>query len=218
MKQGGIAMKRVLILGATSNISRYLIPKLIHQDVFLTLFARHGQQRLTNLIAKPRVHVMSGNWNNPVDLKQAVSHQDIVYLATGQFVQANRNVVAAMKSQRVKRLIVASELGIEDEVPGKFGQWNQQMMGNNQNLIDAAEVIKRSNLNYTLIRMAWLYDDPNNEQHELIPAGQPFRDTQLTRQAAAAFIADVVARPELAAYQSVGLAEPNTQWDKPSFY
>ncbi|QMU08077.1 NAD(P)H-binding protein [Levilactobacillus suantsaii] len=211
-------MKRVLILGATSNISRYLIPKLIHQDVFLTLFARHGQQRLTNLIAKPRVHVMSGNWNNPVDLKQAVSHQDIVYLATGQFVQANRNVVAAMKSQRVKRLIVASELGIEDEVPGKFGQWNQQMMGNNQNLIDAAEVIKRSNLNYTLIRMAWLYDDPNNEQHELIPAGQPFRDTQLTRQAAAAFIADVVARPELAAYQSVGLAEPNTQWDKPSFY
>lgn len=211
-------MKRVLILGATSNISRYLIPKLIHQDVFLTLFARHGQQRLTNLIAKPRVHVMSGNWNNPVDLKQAVSHQDIVYLATGQFVQANRNVVAAMKSQRVKRLIVASELGIEDEVPGKFGQWNQQMMGNNQNLIDAAEVIKRSNLNYTLIRMAWLYDDPNNEQHELIPAGQPFRDTQLTRQAAAAFIADVVARTELAAYQSVGLAEPNTQWDKPSFY
>lgn len=211
-------MKRVLILGATSNISRYLIPKLIHQDVFLTLFARHGQQRLTNLIAKPRVHVMSGNWNNPVDLKQAVSHQDIVYLATGQFVQANRNVVAAMKSQRVKRLIVASELGIEDEVPGKFGQWNQQMMGNNQNLIDAAEVIKRSNLNYTLIRMAWLYDDPNNEQHELIPAGQPFRDIQLTRQAAAAFIADVVARPELAAYQSVGLAEPNTQWDKPSFY
>lgn len=211
-------MKRVLILGATSNISRYLIPKLIHQDVFLTLFARHGQQRLTNLIAKPRVHVMSGNWNNPVDLKQAVSHQDIVYLATGQFVQANRNVVAAMKSQRVKRLIVASELGIEDEVPGKFGQWNQQMMGNNQNLIDAAEVIKHSNLNYTLIRMAWLYDDPNNEQHELIPAGQPFRDTQLTRQAAAAFIADVVARPELAAYQSVGLAEPNTQWDKPSFY
>lgn len=211
-------MKQVLILGATSNISRYLIPKLIHQDVFLTLFARHGQQRLTNLIAKPRVHVMSGNWNNPVDLKQAVSHQDIVYLATGQFVQANRNVVAAMKSQRVKRLIVASELGIEDEVPGKFGQWNQQMMGNNQNLIDAAEVIKRSNLNYTLIRMAWLYDDPNNEQHELIPAGQPFRDTQLTRQAAAAFIADVVARPELAAYQSVGLAEPNTQWDKPSFY
>lgn len=157
-------MKRVLILGATSNISRYLIPKLVQQkDVFLTLFARHGQQRLTNLIAKPHVHVMSGDWNNLMDLEQAVSNQDIVYLATGQFIQANRNVVTAMKTQRVSRLIVASELGIEDEVPGKFGQWNRKMMGDNQNLIDAACVIKQSNLNYTLMRMAWLYDEPNNE-------------------------------------------------------
>lgn len=37
-------MKRVLILGATSNISRYLIPKLMRKDIFLTLFARHGKQ------------------------------------------------------------------------------------------------------------------------------------------------------------------------------
>lgn len=212
-------MKRVLILGATSNISRYLIPKLIQQkDVFLTLFARHGQQRLTNLIAKPHVHVMSGNWNNLMDLEQAVSNQDIVYLATGQFIQANRNVVTAMRAQRVNRLIVASELGIEDEIPGKFGQWNRKMMGENHNLIDAASVIKQSDLNYTLMRMAWLYDEPNNERYELIPAGQPFRDTQLTRQAAATFVADVVRNPELAAHQSVGVAEPNTQWDKPSFY
>lgn len=211
-------MKRVLILGATSNISRYLIPKLIHQDVFLTLFARHGQQRLTALVAKPHTHVMSGNWNNLADLEQAVSNQDIVYLATGQFIQANRNVVTAMKSQRVSRLIVASELGIENEVPGKFGQWNRKMMGNNQNLIDAAEVIKQSDLNYTLMRMAWLYDAPDNEHYELIPAGQPFRDTQLKRQAAAAFVADVVKNPKLAAHQSIGIAEPNTQWDKPSFY
>ncbi|WP_295731181.1 NAD(P)H-binding protein [uncultured Limosilactobacillus sp.] len=211
-------MKRVLILGATSNISRYLIPKLIHQGVSLTLFARHGQQRLASLVAKPRVHVMSGNWNNLADLKQAVNSQDIVYLATGQFVAANQNVVMAMKSQQVSRLIVASELGIESEIPGKFGQWNRRMMGDNQNLIDAARVIKHSGLNYTLMRMAWLYDEPNNERYELIPAGQPFRDTQLTRQAAAAFVADVIKNPELAAYQSVGVAEPNTQWDKPSFY
>lgn len=212
-------MKRVLILGATSNISRYLIPKLIKQDdVFLTLFARHGRQRLKSFIPKRQVSVMSGNWNNPADLERAVSSQDIVYLATGQFVQANRNVVRAMKAQQVSRLIVASELGIENEVSGRFGQWNQKMMGNNQNLIAAANIIKASGLNYTLMRMAWLYDDPNNERYELIPTGQPFRDTQLTRQAAAAFVADVIKNPTLAAYQSVGVAEPNTQWDKPAFY
>lgn len=177
MKQGGIDLKRVLMLGATSNISHYLIPKLMNQDVFLTLFARHGKQRLTNLIPRTNVHVVSGDWNNCSDLYQAIENQDIVFMATGQFIQANRNVVSVMKDCRVRRLIVAGELGIENEIPGTFGQWNQKMMGNNQNLVDAAEVIKRSNLKYTLMRMAWLYDQPGNERYELIPSGQPFRDT-----------------------------------------
>lgn len=211
-------MKRVLILGATSNISHYLIPKLMHQDVFLTLFARHGKQRLTDLMSKTNVHVTSGDWNNRSDLYQAIENQDIVFMATGQFIQANRNIVSVMKDCRVGRLIVAGGLGIENEIPGEFGQWNQKMMGNNQNLVDAAEVIKRSNLNYTLMRMAWLYDQPGNERYELIPSGQPFRDTQLTRQAAAAFVADVIHTPTLAAHESVGVAESDTQWDKPAFY
>lgn len=211
-------MKRVLILGATSNISHYLIPKLMHQGVFLTLFARHGKQRLTDLVSKTDVHVISGDWNNCSDLYQAIANQDIVFMATGQFVQANRNVVAVMKDCQVSRLIVASGLGIENEIPGAFGQWNQKMMGNNRNLVDAAEVIKQSDLNYTLMRMAWLYDQPGNERYELIPSGQPFRDTQLTRQAAVAFVSDVVSNPTLADHESVGVAEPDTQWDKPAFY
>ncbi len=95
-------------------------------------------------------------------------------MATGQFIQANKNVVSVMNASRVNRLIVATGLGIENEVSGKFGQWNRQMMGNNRNLIDAAEVIKHSGLNFTLMRMAWLYDQPNNERYELILLDSPF--------------------------------------------
>ena len=79
-------MKRVLILGATSNISRYLIPKLLHQDVFLTLFARHGRQRLTQLVSNPKVHVMNGDWNQIEDLQRAMQNQQIVVMATSQFI------------------------------------------------------------------------------------------------------------------------------------
>lgn len=211
-------MKRVLILGATSNISRYLIPKLMLPDIFLTLFARHGQRRLSKFSNQANVQIMSGDWNNLNDLQSAIMNQDIVFMATGQFVQANKNVVAIMQKCQVNRLIVASELGIENEVTGRFGQWNARMMGNNQNLIDAAEIIKQSGLNYTLMRMAWLYDKGNDERYELIPSGQPFLDTQLTRQGAAKFVADVIRDPNLAAYESVGVAEPDTQWDKPAFY
>lgn len=211
-------MKRVLILGATSNISRYLIPMLLKQDVFLTLFARHGRERLSQWVGHSQVHVMSGDWNRPNDLARAMTNQDIVFLSTGQFTIANQKIVTAMKSAGVSRLIVAAGLGIEDEVSGKFGQWNRKMMGNDQNLKAAAEVIKQSGLDYTLMRMAWLYDCDGNEQYELIPQGQPFRDTQLSRQGAARFVADVVINPQLASKQSIGVAEPNTHWDKPSFY
>lgn len=211
-------MKRVLILGATSNISHYLIPMLLKQDVYLTLFARHGLKRLSQWTDYTRIHVMSGDWNQPKDLAQAMKNQEIVFLATGQFTLANQRIVNAMKTAGIERLIVAAELGIENEIPGKFGQWNRQMMGNDQNLKAAAAVIKKSGLNYTLMRMAWLYDCDGNEQYELIPQGQPFEDTQLSRQGAARFVADVVANPQLAAKESVGVAEPHTHWDKPSFY
>lgn len=213
-------MKRVLILGATSNISRYLIPKLLLQDVFLTLFARHGRQRLAELVNNPKVHVMDGDWNNVADLKWAVKNreQDIVFMATSQFVQANKNVIAVMKANHVDRLITVSELGIENEVGGDFGKWNRKMMGSNQNVVEAANVVKQSGINYTLLRLAWLYDQDGNEEYEFIPSGHPFQDTQLTRQAAAKCIADIIRNQNLAAHQSIGVAEPHTDWGKPSFY
>lgn len=167
---------------------------------------------------RPRIKILSGDWNNINDLCEAICNQDIVFMATGQFIQANKNVVKAMKLMKVNRLIVAGELGIEDEVSGVFEKWNNKMMGNNQNLVDAAMVIKNSKLNYTFMRMAWLYDQENNEKYELIYPGRPFKNAQLTRQAAAKFVADVIENPDLASYQSVGIAEPNTQWEKPSFY
>lgn len=210
-------MKRVLLLGATSHISTYLIPMLLTQDVGLTLFARHGKERLKKWTAYPAIKVVNGDWNECSDLQAAMAKQNIVFLATSQFAIANRNVVTAMNKNHVKRLIAAGCLGIEDEVAGKFGQWNHHMMGNNRNLKAAAAVIKDSGLNYTLMRMAWLYDG-DDEEYELIPHGQPFYDTQLSRKAAARFVADIVSDPALAAKQSVGVGQPHTDWAKPSFY
>lgn len=213
-------MKRVLLLGATSNISQYLIPMLQKQkDVVLTLFARNGIQRLTpNYGDDPRIRIMNGNWNNLSDLKKAIAGQNIVYLATGHFLQANKNVVQIMKEKGVNRLIVAGCLGLYDEIPGKFGKWNKRMMGNSTIMKEAASVITNSNLDYTYMRMAWLYDQPGNEKYELIYQGEEYKDTQLTRQAAARFIADIVENPKLALRENIGVAEPNTQWNKPSFY
>ncbi|MCS8569779.1 NAD(P)H-binding protein [Pediococcus pentosaceus] len=212
-------MKNVLILGATSNISKYLIPKLLNQsDVHLTLFARKATQRLAQYADEQRITLVDGDWNQPKDLQRVMDGQEIVFMATGHFEQANRNVVSAMKNAQVTRIIIAGGLGIYDEVVGKFGEWNARMMGDYTSIKKAALVFDQSGLDYTFLRMSWLYDQDGNENFELVPKGQPMKGTQVTRQAVANFIAQVVEHPEYESQQSVGIVEPNTAWDKPSFY
>lgn len=49
-------MKKVILLGATSNISKYLIPRLLAKnDVELTLFARQATRRLHQYAAQSQV-------------------------------------------------------------------------------------------------------------------------------------------------------------------
>lgn len=212
-------MQNVILLGATSNISKYLIPMLLKEtDVHLTLFARNANKRLTQLNNNSRITLFDGNWNEPEDLNQAIAGQDIVYLATGHFVEANQNVVQAMKQNKVSRLIVAGGLGIYGEVAGKFGQWNARMMGNYTVIKQAAAVIDNSGLDYTFFRMTWLYNQDGNYNYQIVPQGQPMKGTQVTRQAVAKLITDIVKQPTLYAKQSIGVVEPNTEWDKPSFY
>lgn len=55
-------MKKVILLGATSNISTYLIPRLLEQsDVALTLFARQATHRLGQYADNQRVSLIDGN-------------------------------------------------------------------------------------------------------------------------------------------------------------
>lgn len=212
-------MQNVILLGATSNISKYLIPMLLKEtDVHLTLFARNANKRLTQFNDNSRITLFDGNWNEPEDLKQAIAGQDIVYLATGHFVEANQNVVQAMKQNKVSRLIVAGGLGIYDEVAGKFGQWNARMMGDYTVIKQAAAIIDNSGLDYTFFRMTWLYNQDGNYNYQVVPQGQPMKGTQVTRQAVAKLITDIVKQPTLYAKQSIGVVEPNTEWDKPAFY
>lgn len=212
-------MKKIILLGATSNISKYLIPMLLeNSNNQITLFARHATQRLTNYKNNQRITLIDGDWNNLSDLEKSIKDQDIVYLATGHFVEANQNVVEVMHEKNVNRLIVAGGLGIYDEVAGKFGEWNARMMGDYTNIKKAAAVIDNSGLDYTFLRMSWLYNQDGNYAYETVPQGQPMKGTQVTRQAVAKLISNIVADPDLYKSESIGVVEPNTEWDKPSFY
>ena len=144
--------------------------------------------------------------------------QDIVYAnLAGEIDTQAECIVAAMQSQRVQRLIFVTALGIYDEVPGQFGQWNRRQIGS---VLDtyraAADTIEASSLDYTILRPAWLTD--NDEiSYEVTQRDEPFKGTEVSRKSVAALITDIITSPDKWRRANLGVAKPGTEGDRPAF-
>ncbi|MBN9429932.1 MAG: NAD(P)H-binding protein [Burkholderiales bacterium] len=115
------------------------------------------------------------------------------------------------------RLVFVLSLGIYDEIPGKFGEWNDAIIGEDlKRYRRAADVIEASGLDYTILRPAWLMDD-DEVDYELTPKGSPFKGTVVSRKSVGELIAKVIASPELHVGANLGVNKPNTDGDKPYF-
>lgn len=213
-------MANVLILGAHGHISQLAEKQLLKETTHhLTLFLRNAK-RLT--ITQPdRETVIDGDAANTADLAKALKGIDIVYanLAGSNIEAQAKAVVAAMDQAGVKRLIWISTLGIYDEVPGAFGQWNHQMLdgGYLETYAAAAKVIEASNLAYTIIRPAWL-SNKDVVSYETTEKGEPFKGTEVSRKSVADLVVKLINDPSQAVGHSLGVNQPHTDGPKPSFY
>ncbi|MFD1124446.1 NAD(P)H-binding protein [Lentilactobacillus raoultii] len=213
-------MKTILILGAAGQISRYLIVELLKQtDYKLKLFARNASKRI-KVTDPSREEVIDGDFNDKRALDTALDGVDAVYLDEMRDLKAVENIVSQMDAIGVKKIIAATVLGVEDEVKGKFGQWNNAMIASSiERRKKTAAVLKKSDLDYTQLRLAWLFDDDQNTDYELTQSGEPFGGTEVSRQAVAKLIVNIL-KDDSGKYarKSLGVNEPNTNFDKPSFY
>jgi len=108
-------------------------------------------------------------------------------------------------------------LGIYDEVPGKFGEWNKATIGDDlKPFRRAGDAIEASRLDYTIIRPTWLTDE-DEVDYELTERGQPFKGTVVSRKSVADLIAKIVRAPNLHVRGNVGVNKPGTDGDKPYF-
>ena len=81
----------------------------------------------------------------------------------------------------------------------------------------AADIIEASNLDYTIIRPAWLSDD-DEVDYETTQKNEPFKGTEVSRKSVAALVVKLIGNPALEIRRSLGVNKPNTDGDKPSFY
>jgi uncharacterized protein YbjT (DUF2867 family) len=175
-------MTEVLILGAYGQIARIATDLFLKKtDAQLSLYLRNAK-RLKHLGHGDRVRVMEGDVLDEKILREAMAGQDVVYAnLSGSLEQQALRIVEAMKATGVKRLIFISSMGIYDEIPGE----------RHGSILDpyrkAARVIEEADLDYTILRPAWL-DNCDEIDYGRTQKGEPFKNAsaQVSRKSLAA--------------------------------
>jgi uncharacterized protein YbjT (DUF2867 family) len=193
-------MGKVLILGANGQVARYAIDLFIKKtDAKLTLFLRNSS-RMSHMNSE-RIRVLEGDVLNLETLNKAMIGQDVVYAnLDGELEQQAKNIVKAMHVTGIKRLILISSMGIYDEVPGeKHGS-----------VLDpyrkSAAVIEASDLDYTILRPAWMNNDDEID-YQITQKGEPFKGSIISRKSIADLIVKLTESP-LYVRCNLGLSKP----------
>ena len=190
-------MKKVLIVGAGGSLAQYVIEALKQTDnVTLTLFVRN-KNRLQQNIAEGCT-IIEGDAMNYIDIKNAVTNQDIVYVnLAGNLEAMTNNIVKAMIITGVKRIIAISSIGIYEK-PLKPVLIPYRKL---------ADIIEDSGLEYTILRPDW-FTNGNEINYAITQKSEPETGTAISRKSIAAFIATIIKNPDLHKNQNVGISKP----------
>ena len=194
-------MTNILIVGAHGQIARVATRLLLARtDAELTLYLRRAK-RLSSLEGNDRIRLVEGDALNAAALATAMRGQDIVYAnLSGDMEKQARTIAAAIDMAGVRRLIFISSMGIYDEVPGE----------RHGAILDpyrrSAAVVEASDLDYTIIRPAWL-SDADEISYGTTRKGEIFANARayVSRKSIADLIVKLVTHPTLGVREGMGV-------------
>ena len=215
---------KLLILAANGRIARIVENRILKEDQFkdvqLTLGLRN-HQRLANLAENDHVNVIETDLADAESVKKAIKGQNMVYVAILDQNSDNtmtKNVIDGMKSNHVDRVIFTNLLGIFNEVPGEFGQWNKdQIQDGIQISAGSDKLLENSGLTYTTLRLPWL-NDRDEVKYTITTKNEPYVGVSASRQSIADVVLKIVADSKFAANNSIGMADPDTQGETRPVY
>lgn len=194
-------MTNVLILGAHGQIARVATGLfLVKPDARLTLYLRNAR-RLQSLAGNDHVRLVEGDVLDATALEDAMAGQDVVYAnLSGKMEEQARLIVKTMQKVGVKRLIFVSSMGIYDEIPRE--SWSSSLGPYRK----SAEVIENSDLDYTVIRPAWLNDEDEID-YGTTQKGEPFKNPSgvVSRKSVADLVVKLATTSGLCVRQSLGV-------------
>lgn len=194
-------LANILTLGANGQIARVATGLFLERtNATLTLYLRNAR-RLKNPGPPERVKIIEADVLDAPKLEAAMGGQDVVYAnLAGRLEEQARLIVQTMNKLGLKRLIFISSMGIYGEVPGDGG--NPALVSYRQ----AAEIIEQSNLDYTILRPAWL-NNRDEIDYGTTQKGEPFKnaDKVVSRKSVADLVVKLVTTPALEVRHSIGV-------------
>ena len=190
-------MKKVLIIGASGSLAKYVINELQSDtEVHLTLFLR-SKKRLSGIDSNG-FDIVEGDVMDYPTLKDAINGQDIVYVnLAGNLEAMAKNIVKAMQETGVKRVIAISSIGIYETPLRSVLQPYRKL----------ADVIEASGLEYTILRPAW-FTSANEVDYEITRKGEPERGSIISKRSLATFITEIIETPAKYIRENLGINKP----------
>ena len=208
-------MSRIVVLGAGGQIARHAVDMLAERGHELTLAVRNASRVPMPPTAS---RVVEADVLDAPALTDAMRGADAVYAnLSGPVDEQARVIVSVMDELGIKPLVFVTSLGIYPELPEPFETWNDAMIG--QDLLRyraAADVIEASDLDYTILRPAWL-TDADEIDYETTGRDEQFKGTEVSRRSVAAVVGDALDEPQRFARTNRGTNKPGTDGPKPSF-
>jgi len=193
---------KVTFFGATGKTGQALIDEGLKRHLDITVFARTGSP-----FDHPGVRVVRGSLTDPEALRTALRGSDAVVSALGPtkiphpgglpITTATQALMAVMQQEGVRRLVAVSTGTALD--PADTFDWKIRlpaqlirfaMPSAYRDILGLAQAIRGSALDWTMVRVALLTDDPAVARLQVGPYGRTQHALRISRKDVAAFMLD----------------------------
>lgn len=200
---------KLFVLGGTGRTGHQFIDQAIEHGHDITAYVREQKK----LIPTPQLEIIEGDLLDSNALSAAMEGHDAVISCLGTDLNEDDflanvvdKLVPAMKANGINRVIYLASAGIDYELPGILGKAIAFMLRKTlREHRAAADLIKHSSFDYTIVRPMQLTDGPRTSEYRTSFDGVPDGGSRISRADVAQFMLHTVEEHEHIR-QSVGLA------------
>lgn len=168
-------MKKVIVFGSTGTVGTHVVKQSLEKGYEVSAFCR-DKQKLKDL-SHPNLKIIEGDVFNIEDVNKAIKGQETVVVTLGSGSrksivrsEGTKNIIHAMKTNGVSRLLCQSTLGTGDSNGNLNLFWKYIMFGwfLKQVFLDhelQEEYVRNSDLDWTIIRPAAFTDGEKTEHY-----------------------------------------------------